>query len=118
LEVVKVAKRNRDEFLESTRTHLAMRAGFRCSMRGCDVLTIGPSDESADAFTSIGVASHIHAAAPGGRRYDPDMTVEERRDIRNGIWLCASHSVEIDRDEARYKRIFKYWTDLEFTPVA
>lgn len=97
-----MAKRNRDEFLESTRTHLAMRAGFRCSMSGCDVLTIGPSDESPDAFTSIGVASHIHAAAAGGRRYDPDMSPEERKDIRNGIWLCASHSVEIDRDEVRY----------------
>lgn len=102
MEVATVAKRNRDDFLDSTRMHLAMRAGFRCSMLGCGVLTIGPSDESADAFASIGVASHIHAAAPGGRRYDPDMSVGERKDIRNGIWLCASHSVEIDRDEARY----------------
>jgi hypothetical protein len=23
-------------------------------------------------------------------------------DIRNGIWLCSTHSIEIDRDEARY----------------
>ncbi len=79
-----------------------MRAGYRCSMRGCGVLTVGPSDESPDATTSIGVASHIHAAAPGGRRYSGQMSPEERRDISNGIWLCGSHSIEIDRDEVRY----------------
>ena len=79
-----------------------MRAGFRCSMPGCGALTAGPSDESPDAVINTGVAAHIHAAAPNGRRYDPIMTSDERRNIRNGIWLCATHSVEIDRDETRY----------------
>lgn len=79
-----------------------MRAGFRCSMPGCRVLTVGPSDESPDAVVNVGVAAHIHAAAPNGRRYDPNMTPEDRKNIRNGIWLCATHSVEIDRDDVRY----------------
>ncbi|WP_267358901.1 MULTISPECIES: hypothetical protein [unclassified Methylobacterium] len=30
------------------------------------------------------------------------MTPEERAAIENGIWLCATHSVLIDRDEATY----------------
>lgn len=52
----------------------------------------------------IGVASHISAAAsgPGARRYRPAMTPAERSHIDNGIWLCASCGVLIDRDEARY----------------
>ena len=52
----------------------------------------------------IGVAAHICAAAsgPGARRYDPDMSREERSHIDNGIWLCASCSVLIDRDQERF----------------
>lgn len=79
-----------------------MRAGFRCSMPGCGALTTGPSNESPHAVVDVGVAAHIHAAAPNGRRYDPNMTPDERRNIRNGIWLCATHSIEIDRDAVRY----------------
>jgi hypothetical protein len=52
----------------------------------------------------IGVAAHIAAAAPGpgARRYDQSMSPEQRGSIDNGIWLCASCSVLIDRDEARF----------------
>ena len=52
----------------------------------------------------IGKAAHICAAAPGrgSRRYDASMTSEERRDINNAIWLCATHADLIDRDEATY----------------
>lgn len=52
----------------------------------------------------IGVAAHIAAAAPGpgARRYDHSMTPEQRGSIDNGIWLCASCSILIDRDEARF----------------
>ena len=51
-----------------------------------------------------GVAAHICAAAPGpgARRYDPNMSSEERSHINNGIWLCVSCSVLIDRDEKRF----------------
>ncbi len=50
----------------------------------------------------IGVAAHICAAAPGGRRYDPTITPEQRSSIENGIWLCQTHSAVIDRDEVTY----------------
>ena len=56
------------------------------------------------AYASVGVAAHIAAAAPGGRRYDPTMTPEERAAIGNAIWMCANHGTLIDRDEATYTR--------------
>ena len=93
--------RKGSEFSEATRRHLAMRAGFRCSMPTCRALTAGPSDESPSSVTDVGVAAHINSAAKG-RRYAPNMPPEVRKDIRNGIWLCATHSIEIDRDEAKY----------------
>jgi hypothetical protein len=51
-----------------------------------------------------GKAAHIHAAAPGGRRYLASMTPYERRDISNGIWLCSHHADLIDDDAATYIR--------------
>jgi len=95
-----MAAENRDDFPEKTKRALALRANYRCSL--CNITTSGPSEESPSAVINIGVAAHIHAAAPGGRRYDEKMTSEQRSDITNGIWLCANHGTEIDRDEARY----------------
>lgn len=89
----------RDNFPVSVRRALAARAGHRCSL--CKAPTSGPSDEAPDAVTNVGVAAHISAAAPGrgARRYDPSFTREERRCIDNGIWLCGTCSIMIDRDE-------------------
>jgi hypothetical protein len=91
---------NRDNFNGLVKVALALRAGYRCAMCGC--ATVGPSDEAPDASASVGVAAHICAAAPGGRRYDAKMTPAERSHINNGIWLCATDSVLIDRDEVTY----------------
>ncbi|WMY11105.1 hypothetical protein [Paraburkholderia phenoliruptrix] len=91
---------NRDGFSERTKRALAQRANYRCSH--CQIATSGPAEESPDAVVSIGVAAHIHAAAPGGARYVEAMTSQERSHISNGIWLCANHSVLIDRDTARF----------------
>lgn len=93
---------SRDNFSKRTKSVLALRASYECSL--CKVSTVGPSDEASNAVTIIGVAAHIAAAAPGpgARRYDHSMTPEQRRSIDNGIWLCASCSVLIDRDEARF----------------
>jgi len=56
------------------------------------------------------VAAHIHAAAPGGKRYVAGMTEEQRRHIDNGLWLCASCSIIIDRDVEIYpaERLFDW----------
>jgi hypothetical protein len=90
----------RDDFPAAIRNALAARASFRCSM--CDQPTVGPSDESPTATSSIGTAAHICAASPGGRRYDETMTPEARAGIGNGIWLCASHGRLVDTDDVTY----------------
>lgn len=51
---------------------------------------------------SVGKAAHITAASPGGARYDPTLTREQRRDQSNGIWMCAVHADQIDRDEEHF----------------
>jgi hypothetical protein len=54
------------------------------------------------AVARIGVAAHISAAAPGGRRYLPELTSMERTAIENAIWLCATHGTLIDQDDRTY----------------
>ena len=85
-------------------------------MPNCNVSTAGPSDESAAGVMSIGVAAHIASAAqgPGARRFDPNMTPEERSGIENGIWLCQSCAKKIDDDEA-YRRLRKESMRLRIT---
>lgn len=92
----------RDDFSAKTKGYLALRANHSCSI--CSVSTSGPSDESPEKAVNIGVASHICAASPGGPRYDPNMTPEERVNITNAIWLCQTHGAAIDRDVLRYSR--------------
>ena len=72
---------------------------FRCSV--CDAHTSGPRANTEKSF-SIGKAAHIKAAAPGGPRYDPSQTPEERRSFENGIWCCANCADRVDRDAGRY----------------
>lgn len=93
---------NRDGFSVRVKNAVAARAGWHCSFDGCPKLTVGPSDESSTAVTNIGVAAHISAAAPGGRRYRAEMSKEERAGIDNAVWLCADHASLIDRDEKTY----------------
>lgn len=92
----------RDEFKSRTKSDLALRSSYLCSI--CKCSTVGPSDEAPNAVAMTGVAAHIAAAAagPGARRYDPEMTPSERAHIDNGIWLCATCSILIDRDEKRF----------------
>lgn len=97
-----MTKRNRDDFTEATKRTLALRANYRCSYPGCGKPTSGPSEESPANHVSIGVAAHIHAAAPGGPRYAPEMPSEARAAVTNGVWLCQSHSRLVDGDRIRF----------------
>ena len=99
-EDLKMPKTNRDDFNKDTVLRAAQRTAFRCSF--CRVPTIGPSRESNNAVSNIGVAAHICAAAPGGKRYDPNMTKQQRKSIDNCIWMCQVHAHLIDTDEITY----------------
>lgn len=91
----------RDDFSLNTKEILAKRVSFCCSNPKCGHITSGPHSDK-NKCINIGVAAHIKAAAPGGKRYDSKMTRQERRDISNGIWLCQSCSKLIDSDEIKY----------------
>ncbi|NER62270.1 hypothetical protein G3435_24580 [Pseudomonas sp. MAFF212428] len=51
---------------------------------------------------SVGTASHICAAAPGGPRYDEKMTMDEHRSVTNGIWMCRNHGTAIDSPDLKF----------------
>lgn len=92
---------SRHDFTARTRQKIAARAGYRCSRPECRIPTSGPSDES-EQSVNLGVAAHIHAASPGGPRYDSSQTENERKHIENAIWLCKRCSELIDQNPSRY----------------
>jgi hypothetical protein len=59
---------------------------------------------------NAGVAAHITAASPGGPRYDPTLTPEERRHPRNAIWLCQTCGKLIDNDQTKFtEEELRHW---------
>ena len=92
----------RDDFFPATKRTLAGRAGFACSNPDCRRLTAGAALGDDAKVVSVGVAAHIKGAAPGGPRYDPLQSAEERRHASNGIWLCSAHAKQIDDDHIHF----------------
>jgi len=102
----------RDDFSARTTDQLAKRAGNVCSNPGCRRPTFGAA-KSHDGFMNVGVASHITAAAPGGPRYDPNLTSEQRRHQSNGIWLCQTHGKAVDSDDGHFTvEMLREWKRL------
>lgn len=91
----------RDNFTEKTRLWLDKQAGGVCSYPSCRRPTGGATSDGKGVI-NIGVAAHICAAAPGGPRYDPEMTPEERGALDNGIWLCQDHAKALDSNDSYF----------------
>lgn len=89
-----------DDFPARTKQALANRVAHACSI--CRVRTIGPSARDEDGVNNVGVAAHISGVKPSAARYDAAMTAEERRSIRNGIWLCQSCGKQVDGDSSTW----------------
>ena len=105
----------RDDFSEATKKIIASRAGYLCSFLGCGQLTLGPSNESSTSISKNGMACHISAASPGrgSRRYNFEMSIEERTHANNGIWMCYDHGKLIDDDESRFTTdILLKWKEI------
>jgi len=106
----------RDNFTPATKRILAGRAAYKCCYPGCNHVTIGPSTAS-NRVTNLGKAAHIHAASPGGPRYIPEMSKEERISLANGIWMCPTHADMIDADYTNYAaetlRLWKEYAEKE-----
>lgn len=94
----------RDDFVRATKDLLAKRVAYRCSNPGCRQQTTGPHEDP-DKAVNVGVAAHITGASPGGPRYDPGLSPEQRRSAENGIWLCQTCGKLVDNDQARYSRL-------------
>jgi hypothetical protein len=99
----------RDDFSAAVKDLLAKRVGFRCSNPACRQSTAGPQADPAKAV-NLGVGAHITAASPGGPRYDPSLTPEQRASAENGIWLCQNDGKLIDNDVTRFTvELLKSW---------
>ncbi len=96
----------RHEFSAKVKATLAKRVGFKCSNPNCNRTTSGPSTEK-DKSINIGVAAHIIPASVNGPRAEK-LTSEKRKGISNGIWLCQSCSVLIDKDPIKFDKSLLY----------
>lgn len=99
----------RDDFTEPVRRALRDLAGGLCSNPDCRVATQALATDG-KASASIGVAAHIHAASPGGPRFLGRMSPKDRASAKNGLWLCQTCSVRVDRDTAAYPaQLLQQW---------
>lgn len=99
----------RDNFSARIKQEVARRVGHRCSKPDCRAPTSGPRS-TPEGSINLGVAAHITAAAPGGPRYNPLLTSDERSSINNAIWLCQTCSQLIDKDSDRFtEHILRRW---------
>jgi hypothetical protein len=94
-------KNNRDEFTPKTKRAIERQARGHCSNPGCRRLTRAATSDGKEEI-NIGEAAHICAAAPGGPRYDPNMTPEQRRSPENGIWLCNVDAEAVDSKDSKF----------------
>lgn len=92
----------RDDFSQKTKRALGDRVAWKCCFPGCDGITIGPGHTHNEHVLRLGIAAHITAASQAGPRYNPNLTSEERKSIKNGIWLCIKHGDLIDKDFTEY----------------
>ena len=100
---------NRDDFSAATKRTLAIRAAYFCSNPDCLKLTAGPHSDPSKSLTT-GHAAHIHAAAPGGARYDKTQTPKQRKAIENGLWLCRECGDIVDKDDSKHSpSLLKDW---------
>jgi hypothetical protein len=98
----------RDEFYQKAKIRLSMKSGMTCSNPNCRIFTGGPDE-------NIGVAAHITAASPDGPRYDPVLSVKQRRSYENGIWLCQDCAKLVDNRvyEAQYPiTLLRLWRQI------
>ncbi|ASV30391.1 hypothetical protein [Maribacter cobaltidurans] len=91
----------RDDFSKLTKEILAKRVSYKCSNPSCKKMTIG-SHSKYNKVINLGVAAHITAAAEGGPRFCQEMESNERKSIKNGIWLCQNCAKLIDTDIRKY----------------
>lgn len=91
----------RDDFKKSTRDFLRESAGNNCVNPACGKPTNAKSAVE-EKIVSNGIGAHVSAASPGGPRYNPALTREQRSAADNGAWLCANCATMVDVDPQRF----------------
>lgn len=102
---------SRDDFSRKVKEIVKGRSAYICSNPDCRRLTIAPSEADSEKFLYVGMVAHITAAAPGGPRYEPNLTEEERASSENAIHLCAVCATMIDKNQGIdfSKELLKRW---------
>ena len=90
----------RDNFTKQTRDQLGESVGFNCVRPGCGKPKTALNPDG--IFIGIGNGAHDSAAAPGGPRYNEQLTPEQRRALDNGAWLCPTCARLVDIDSVRF----------------
>jgi len=104
-----MARKKKPEFLKKTKETLAKRVSYICSNPDCRCLT-SFAHSNKNKASVIGEAAHIKGQKPGTARYDKTLTIDEIRDIENGIWLCKPCHKKVDDDEVKYTvEILQSW---------
>jgi hypothetical protein len=88
----------RIEFSRRTKSIIAGRAGYRCSLPDCGIITVGPG-LLPDEIAITGTASHIFSASPGGPRGQGGLHRDRLSSPENGIWLCENHGKLVDNNQ-------------------
>ena len=96
-----MSRNRRDDFSASVKRVVGERCSFLCSNPECGQPTLGPHEED-ERSINFGVAAHICAAAPGGKRYDQRQSARTRKGAANAIWLCQRCAKIIDSDDRRH----------------
>lgn len=82
---------------------LYLKSGNRCAFPGCTKFLFN------ETGTFVGEICHIEAAEPGGERFNPNHSNEERASFANLLLMCHDHHLETDNvekfDVARLRRI-------------
>ena len=76
--------------LNSTIRRLFAVSSNQCAFQGCQTPIVDLSN------TIVAEVCHINARNPGGPRFDPHQTDEERHGFDNLILMCGMHHTVID----------------------
>ncbi|TYL81272.1 hypothetical protein [Bradyrhizobium cytisi] len=74
---------------------LFAHSGNCCAFPRCEIPIVHEA-------TIIGQTCHIRAARPGGARFDPNQSTQDRHGFDNLILLCANHHTIVDDDPEAY----------------
>jgi hypothetical protein len=81
--------------------NLGIRSKNKCAFPGCDHPVLNANDEY------IAELCHIEAAEPGGERYNPQHSDDDRRAYENLLFLCHAHHVELAERISDSRPVFR-----------